>query len=279
MELFAPVNKIIPFSLVDGPGSRCSVFLQGCNVACAYCHNPETQRLCRNCGLCVESCPAGALSKFGCHVNWDKDACTQCDTCIHVCPHHASPKVDWVTPSDVAEVIASYQPFIRGITVSGGECMLHPEWMARLFALCHERGLTALVDSNGFVPFAEHLDLLDVCDGVMLDVKAWDEELCERLTRGDASVVKENLALLADRDKIEELRIVVVDGWNDPEETIAGIAGILGERVANIKLKLIRFRNFGVVGELADAPSPSDERMSELEGLAREVGFVDVQLR
>ena len=71
MELFAPVNKIIPFSLVDGPGSRCSVFLQGCNIACAYCHNPETQNLCRDCGVCVEQCPAGALYREGKHVRWN----------------------------------------------------------------------------------------------------------------------------------------------------------------------------------------------------------------
>ena len=47
----APINKIIPLSVVDGPGCRTSVFVQGCNIACAYCHNPETQQLCRACGI------------------------------------------------------------------------------------------------------------------------------------------------------------------------------------------------------------------------------------
>ena len=55
-----PVNKIIPFSAVDGPGNRTAVFLQGCNFDCRYCHNPETRNLCRNCGSCVEKCPKGA---------------------------------------------------------------------------------------------------------------------------------------------------------------------------------------------------------------------------
>mgnify|MGYP001728747493 FL=1 len=49
----APINKIIPLSVVDGPGCRTSVFVQGCNIACAYCHNPETQQLCRACGICA----------------------------------------------------------------------------------------------------------------------------------------------------------------------------------------------------------------------------------
>lgn len=275
----APVNKVIPFSLVDGPGSRCSVFLQGCNIACAYCHNPETQNLCRSCGICVEQCPAGALSLRDGQVRWDKGACVQCDTCIHVCPHKASPKIEWRTPREVFEVVHSYQPFIRGITVSGGECMLHAEWMRELFSLCRTAGLGTLIDSNGCVPFEGHEDLLEVADGVMLDVKAWDEGVFASLTGGDVRTVKRNLALLADRDKIEELRIVVVPGWNDPEETIAGIADTLGERVADTRLKLIRFRRFGVVGELANAASPTDERMAELERAARDAGFTQVELR
>ena len=279
MQLFAPVNKIIPFSLVDGPGSRCSIFLQGCNIACAYCHNPETQNLCYECGLCVDQCPAGALYRQGKHVRWNKDACVQCDTCIHVCPHKASPKIEWLTPHDVFDIVNSYQPFIRGITVSGGECMLHPEWMRELFGLCREAGLGTLIDSNGCVDFARHDDLLAVTDGVMLDVKAWDDGVFRRLTGHGNDAVKRNLALLADAGKIQELRIVVVPDWNDPEATIAGIAEVLGERVATTPLKLIRFRRFGVVGELADAASPTDERMAELEELARATGFSDIQLR
>lgn len=279
MQLFAPVNKIIPFSLVDGPGSRCSIFLQGCNIACAYCHNPETQNLCYECGLCVDQCPAGALYRQGKHVRWNKDACVQCDTCIHVCPHKASPKIEWLTPRDVFDIVNSYQPFIRGITVSGGECMLHPEWMRELFGLCREAGLGTLIDSNGCVDFARHDDLLAVTDGVMLDVKAWDDGVFRRLTGHGNDAVKRNLALLADAGKIQELRIVVVPDWNDPEATIAGIAEVLGERVATTPLKLIRFRRFGVVGELADAASPTDERMAELEELARATGFTDIQLR
>ena len=53
MSAAAPVNRILPLSTVDGPGCRAAVFLQGCNLACAYCHNPETQNLCTGCGACV----------------------------------------------------------------------------------------------------------------------------------------------------------------------------------------------------------------------------------
>ena len=81
----ALVRKIIPQSTVDGPGNRTAVFLQGCNIRCAYCHNPETQAI-----------------------------------------HDAEAR-----EMSVEEVMAEVRkgiPFIRGITVSGGECMLHPDF-------------------------------------------------------------------------------------------------------------------------------------------------------
>lgn len=55
------VSKIIPFSVVDGPGNRLVVFLQGCNFNCINCHNPHTIGLCDACGICVDECPAKAL--------------------------------------------------------------------------------------------------------------------------------------------------------------------------------------------------------------------------
>lgn len=97
----ALVNKIIPLSVVDGPGARTAIFLQGCNIACLYCHNPETQRRCVRCGVCVPACPAGALSLQREKVAWDEARCIGCDTCIKVCPHFASPKVKWMTAAQV----------------------------------------------------------------------------------------------------------------------------------------------------------------------------------
>ena len=51
----AVINRIIPFSSVDGPGNRTAIFLQGCNINCKYCHNPETRKMCVQCGTCVKN--------------------------------------------------------------------------------------------------------------------------------------------------------------------------------------------------------------------------------
>lgn len=269
----APVNKIIPFSTVDGPGSRTSVFLQGCNLACGYCHNPETQHLCNSCGACIPNCPAGALTLQGGRIVWDPVKCVSCDTCIAVCPNHASPKVREMDARQVMAEVEKNIPFIRGVTVSGGECMLHPRFLTEFCTLAKRRGLSCLLDSNGTVSFAAYPELMNVCDGVMLDVKSWSPEVFRGLTGGDNAAVKENLRFLSSRGKLEEVRIVCLDGRVDAEAVIRGTAETLGRETPNTRLILISFRQFGVKGEYASLSSPSAQRMHRLRGLAVSAGF------
>ena len=297
----AVINKIIPLSVVDGPGCRTSVFVQGCNIACAYCHNPETQQLCSGCGLCVSQCPAGALSiqenggetpKENKHdrVIWDESLCVQCDTCIRVCPSHASPKVRRMSAEDVWKEIEKNMPFIQGITVSGGECTLYPEFLTALFRRAGKAGLTCFLDSNGCVDLSQYPRLMQVTDQVMLDVKAWDHDVFGRLTGGDVSIVKKNLKYLAEHGKLFEVRLVCLDSEHegekrqegvpevDMEAVIAGVSREAAPYLKDFRLKLITFRQYGVTGSLKDAKSPSRERMEELKRLAVRYGFQDIQV-
>ena len=106
-----PVNKIIPFSAVDGPGNRTAVFVQGCNFNCRYCHNPETRSLCRSCGECVEKCPKQALYIENGKVLFHPELCCGCDTCIKTCRFDASPRIRYMNAQEV------YQEICRQDTV------------------------------------------------------------------------------------------------------------------------------------------------------------------
>lgn len=169
----APVNRVIDASVVDGPGNRTVFFLQGCNYRCLYCHNPETQNLCCGCGRCVAECPQGAIRISDGRTIWDAERCVTCDHCIRICPHHSSPRAVWKTAADCALLAEANRPFIRGITVSGGECTLYPEFLMELFERTQMIGLSNLIDSNGSYPFYDSEYLLENCQGVMLDIKAW----------------------------------------------------------------------------------------------------------
>lgn len=274
-----PVNKIIPLSMVDGPGCRTSIFLQGCNIACAYCHNPETQKLCCHCGICVSQCPEGALSVVHGKVVWDETLCTSCDTCIKVCPYDASPKIKMMGGKEVFTKVKESMPFIQGITVSGGECTLYPDFLLDLFLRAKAEGLTCLIDTNGMIDLSLYPKLMEACDGVMLDVKSWDDTVGKKLT-GMASndMVKKNLKYLAGQNKIEELRIVCLPDEVDEEDVIKGIASTIPEKIQRIKLKLITFRHYGVKGRLKDSKSPDSAYMQELLDKAVELGFQRIQV-
>ena len=274
----APINKILDHTLVDGPGNRTAVFFQQCNIDCKYCHNQETKNLCRHCGICVGQCPAHALKTENGRVVWDPWVCVNCDTCIRVCPYHSSPKVAEKTVKEVFHAIQANLPFIRGITVSGGECTLYLEFLRELFEKCQKIGLTCLIDSNGTVPLW-NTPVMEVCDGVMLDVKAWSAERFHALTGADNRMVKENLRELAKMDKLEEIRIVCLEGWVDAADVIHGIAESVPGRIREkTLLKLIRFRNAGVTGELKEAAMPSLTYMKELQEIAVGCGFRNIRV-
>lgn len=274
-----PVNKIIPLSMVDGPGCRTSIFLQACNISCAYCHNPETKKLCCHCGICVQQCPAGALSIHDGKVVWDEESCIWCDTCINVCPYESTPRINMMSAKEVFEKVLKGVPFIQGITVSGGECTLYPEFLQELFLMVGSVGLTSLIDSNGMIDLSLYPELIEASDGVMLDVKSWDDAVGQRLTGAPSNnMVKKNLKYLADLDKIEELRIVCLPNEVDAEDVIAGIASSIPGKYEHIKLKLIKFRHYGVKGRLENTKAPTDEYMKKLFNQAKDLGFKNVKI-
>lgn len=270
----APVNRIIPFSSVDGPGNRTAVFLQGCNFDCRYCHNPETIHPCVRCGACVTACPAGALEIKGDEVVYDWTKCKMCDACIHACPHSSCPRIRKMTAEDCMREIEKQIPFIRGVTVSGGECTLHRDFLLELARLVRAYGLGFLLDSNGSYVFSADSELLDAIDGVMLDVKAWDESEHRRLTGAGNSRVRDNLDFLARAGKLEEVRTVVAPDWMDPEQTVEAVSRRLVELgAANTRYKIIQYRPMGVRNEYRAQSVPTAQRLIALEKMANELGI------
>ncbi len=247
MSKTALVNKIIPFSNVDGPGNRTTIFFQSCPFRCLYCHNPETINVCVNCGDCIPTCPVQALTKVDGKVLWDSKKCIDCDTCINVCKHMSSPKVRTYDVQELVAYIQQHALFISGITVSGGECMNYADFIHDLFVEVKKLGLTCLIDSNGAYDFQDYTDLLEVSDGVMLDVKAADEAFHQTLCRYDNKVVLANLEYLQSVDKLVEVRTVLLPS-QDRQNTCT-VDYVSKHLNGHIPYKLLRYRPYGVRAE------------------------------
>ena len=276
----ADVNKIIPFSSVDGPGNRTAIFLQGCNFNCKYCHNPETRNLCINCMDCVPTCPTAALSNKDGKVVFEPQKCIACDTCIKVCKHGATPRIVRMTSKETFDKICENVPFIRGITFSGGECSLYPDFMREVFTLCKQAGVGTMIDSNGGIDFRKFNGLLEVCDGVMLDIKAYDYNEHIKVTDVGNDIVLNNARYLAGIGKLFEVRTVVVPELFDFRKTVDDTSRELAPflRISNIRYKIIAYRKNGVRKEYRDFRSPTNEEMNEAKDIAIKNGFSDIVL-
>lgn len=240
----APINKIICFSNVDGPGNRMTIFFQSCPFKCLYCHNPETINLCNSCGKCVSRCPSNALNIINNKVIWDESKCLNCDTCISVCSNFSSPKVKMYSVEDLLKIIIEVKPFIRGITVSGGECCNYPKFLYELFLEVKKLGLTCLIDSNGYYDMEQFNKLILLSNGVMLDVKAIDNQFHKFLTSKENNMVLKNLNYLLNINRLEEVRTVILPNFEkENEKTVLEVSKIIGNKT---KYKLIKYRYFGV---------------------------------
>ena len=154
--------------------------------------------------------------------------------------------------------------------------MLQTDFLTALFKAVKELAietnhpLTCLIDSNGTIPFSAYPELMKVCDGVMLDIKAWEAGVYHQLTQAkDNEVVKQNFVWLLTHNLLTEVRIVCLPDRVDIENILRHIAETFDSIGKNVPVRLLRFRPHGVVGELANHPMPSDDQMAKYAEIAR----------
>lgn len=241
------INKIIENSFIDGPGNRMAIFLQGCNMSCLYCHNPETQRMCINCGRCLEVCSQGALSIKEGKINYNKQKCIGCDRCLEVCSEFSSPKYFEMQSDELVKIILDNEIFLDGITFSGGECTLQTDFIVDVVEKVKQKSnLTAFIDTNGLINENDLNRLISCVDGFMMDVKAIDDNTHRFLTGVSNETVLKNLKLLAKTDLLYEVRYVLVEGYNDSVEQVKYLAELIKNLNDYTRLVLIPFRPLGV---------------------------------
>ncbi|QSH55998.1 YjjW family glycine radical enzyme activase [Photobacterium damselae subsp. damselae] len=274
----AIINRILPFSCVDGPGNRLVIFFQGCNYQCKNCHNPYTIDMCNHCGDCIETCPTQALTleiiDNKKNIVWDSRTCIECDTCLETCSRQSTPKAERYTVEQIMVLIEKHQLFINGITVSGGESTLQLAFIVELFKAVkltpHLHHLTCMIDSNGSLGIQGWLKVLPYLDGAMLDLKAWQNDIHQELTGHSNHRVFQSIRLLAEYGKLHELRLLLIPSITDfdtnIEELALFISQIQTDNLVNIRLNA--FQHHGVTGEALNWPVC---RQGDIEFLAQQL--------
>lgn len=291
------VFDIKRYAIHDGPGIRTTVFLKGCLLDCPWCHNPEGkakesefiwwEEKCIGCRDCQNACAKGAISFSDDSLLLDRAKCDLCGACIDACPSEALKLVgEEMTVTQVLKVIekdrAFYDQSGGGVTLSGGEPLLQPDFSYSLLKACKEQGIRTAVDTCGHIDskvlmrIGKHVDLF------LYDLKLINEEKHEKFTGVSNKLILENLRKLSAKGHRAVVRFPLIPGVNDDERDIRE----LGEFVSSLEnlkeVSILSYHKGGVEKskrllrpkDYSSAERiPSAESLKDLEKKLKEFGL------
>ncbi len=272
--------NIQKFSTEDGPGIRTTVFMKGCPLRCRWCHNPEGLSpdpqlvwydvRCIGARRCLDACFAHALELTPDGMRIDRDRCSPCDLCADACPSGALEIIGrrW-TPEELLTQVAKDKPFYDtsggGVTVSGGEPAMQPDFLEAFLPLCHQAGIATALDTCGQADWNAYERLLPHVDLVLYDLKIWDRDKHREATGVYPDLIFANAAAVAERGMPMWVRTPIIPGFTDSEENIRALAAFIGERLPTVqRWDLLAYSNLGRPKyHRLDLPYPLEEARPE----------------
>ena len=289
----ARVIEIKRFAVHDGDGIRTTLFLKGCPLKCVWCHNPEgisgapqlsyIKEKCIGCGECAQVCPTGAHTVGEGGHAFDRTKCQGCGKCEEACLGNAlklygkEMSVDEVLPL-LLEDKEFYKNSNGGVTLSGGECLVYPEFCAELLRRLKTEGINTAVDTCGAVGKSAIDAVAPYTDTFLYDVKAIDSDVHKKCTGRDNSLIIENLKYIDSLGKRIEVRYPYVPHFNSGEaeeiaKLLSSLKNLVGVRILGYhKYAGSKYDSLEVENTLPEE-MPTDEELEKVKDSFKKLGL------
>ena len=242
----------------DGPGIRTTVFLKGCPLHCAWCHNPETQKAakellfyptkCIGCQACASVCAENAHILVPRH-EIERTLCTACEKCTDECPTCALQMCGKeYTIAEILSEVEKDRAFYGesgGITLSGGEPLMQGTATVELLKECKARGFSTAVETCGYVSKDTLLEAIPYTDLFLWDIKDTNDARHKRFTGVSNQKILENLTTASAHGAKIRLRCILINGINTEDAHYAKIAKIASSISRYDGAELIPYHAFG----------------------------------
>ena len=234
------VFNIQRFSTYDGPGIRTCVFLKGCPLRCAWCHNPESHSarvqmfyradLCVGCGACMAACPSGCHRMDAGRHMFDRSLCQSCGKCAGACPANSMEICGETLFAEAVMVdVLHDRPFYEasggGMTLSGGEPLMQFDFALALLRLAKENDIRTAIETCGYT-HRDITELVPCTDQWLFDVKLTDDEKHRRYTGVSNRIILDNLRKLDDAGAKIVLRCPIIPDVNFDDGHFEGLANL-----------------------------------------------------
>ena len=227
------IFDIKKYAINDGPGIRLTVFFKGCNLSCKWCHNPEsmspkvqkmyTASKCIGAVKCIENCPNDALKMTENGIVTDYNVCNLCGKCAEVCPTKAFEMLGSTIPiSDLMKQIDNEAIFFDqsggGVTFSGGEPLMHSDYLLEALKECGKRFYHRVVDTTAFAAQETVLEVAKHTELFLIDLKVMDADAHKKYTGVGNEKILKNITELAKTNVDIIFRMPLIKGVNATKE-------------------------------------------------------------